>query len=120
MTVRRNRHAPPRMLVALAVVLCALLAGPPVALTSTLGATRPNQPLVLASAFHGDLGVVSRLDRSAGGDQFVRVDQLAVDASRGPRPNAPWAARPERVEPALGQDVAEVPRARAPPSEELT
>lgn len=120
MTVRRNRQAPPRMLVALAVLLCALLAGPPVSLTAALGASRPNQPLVLASAFYGDLGVVSRLDRSPGGDHLVRVDQLAVDDSGTPRPSEPCATRPGRAEPAAGQDVAEAPRARAPPSEELT
>jgi hypothetical protein len=117
MTVRRNRPAQPPMLIALAVVLCALLAGPPIAPTSGPAASGRSEALVLASPLYGDLGVVSRLAGSTGGDHFLRVDQLAVGDNPAP-PSVPWATRPQRAERAVGQDVAEAPRARAPPLRE--
>jgi hypothetical protein len=115
MTVRRNHPAQPRMLVALAVVLCALLAGPPTAPTPGPAASSRSEPLVLAGTIYRDLGMVSRLPGSAGGDHLVRVDQLAVGDKPAP-PSVPWATRPPRAEQAAGQDVADAPRARAPPA----
>jgi hypothetical protein len=119
MTVRRNRHVQPRVLAGLAVVLCALLAGSPTSQTQGFAASSPSKALVLASAYYGDTSVVSRLEGSAGGDHLVRVDLLAEVGIPAPT-SKPWATVPRRAEPAIGLDVADAPRARAPPTDEMT
>jgi hypothetical protein len=119
MTVRRNRHVQLRLLPALAIVLCALLAATPAAQTQELAASSPSKALVLASAYYGDLSVVSRLDGSAGGDYLARPDLLA-EANTASPPAKPWGTMPPRAERATGLDAAEAPRARAPPREEMT
>ncbi len=119
MTVRRNRHAQPRILAVLAVVLFALLAGSPAAQTRGSTASGPSTAVVLTNAFHGDIGVVSRLDASTGGDLLARVDLLAQADNPMP-PSKSWSGAPRPDEQAIGRDLADVPRARAPPSEEMT
>jgi hypothetical protein len=119
MPVRRDRHVQLRLLPALAIVLCALLARTPAAQAQELAASSPSKALVLASAYYGDISVLSRLEGSAGGDQVARVD-LLTDAGNPSPPSKPWATVPWRAELAIGLHVADVPRARAPPHEEMT
>jgi hypothetical protein len=119
MPVRRNRHVQLRLLPALAIALCALLAGTPAAQAQELDGSSPSKALVLASAYYGDISVVSRLEGSAGGDQLARVDLLA-DAGNPSPTSKPRAAVSWRAELAIGLDVADAARARAPPNEEMT
>jgi hypothetical protein len=119
MPVRRNRHVQLRLLPALAIVLCALLAGTPAAQAQELDASSASKALVLASAYYGDISVVSRLQGSAGGDQLARVDLLTEAGNPSPT-SKPWTTVPWRAALAIGLDVADVPRARAPPNEEMT
>jgi hypothetical protein len=119
MPVRRNRHVQLRLLPALAIALCALLAGTPAAQAQELDGSSPSKALVLASAYYGDISVVSRLEGSAGGDQLARVD-LLTEARNPSTTSKPWANMPPRAERATGLDAADVPRARAPPNEEMT
>jgi hypothetical protein len=119
MTVRRYRHVQPWMLSALAVVLCALIAGLPTSQTQGFAAFNPSKALVLASAYHGDINVVSRLEGSTGGEHLDRADLLAEHGNAAPT-SEPSVTGPRWAEQAIGLDVADVPRARAPPHEEVT
>jgi hypothetical protein len=119
MPVRRNRHVQLRLLPALAIVLCALLTGTPAAQTQKLDASSPSKALVLASAYYADISVVSRLEGCADSAHLARVDLLTEAGNPSPT-SKPRATVPRRAERAIGLDVADVPRARAPPNEEMT